>query len=86
MKIYKYPLRPVEVQSVSMHPGEILHVGEQNNHACLWALVDTDAPMEERKFAVVPTGDFCPYTPDRYLGTVKIYGGSLIYHIFEVTE
>jgi hypothetical protein len=86
MKIYKYALKPTELQTVSMHPGEILHVGEQGHNVCIWALVDPDAPLEERKFAVVPTGESCPYSSDQHLGTAKLHNGSLIFHIFEVKE
>jgi hypothetical protein len=86
MKIYKYVLEPEKIQDVQMHPGEILHVAEQVGNVCIWALVDTDAPMIKRRFAVIPTGETCPYTREQYIGTAKISDGRLVFHIFEADK
>jgi hypothetical protein len=86
MKIFKYVLRPTRIQDVQMHPGKILHVGEQGDNICVWALVDPDAPMETRRIAVVPTGEPCPYLREQHLGTALLHDGRLVFHIFEVTK
>jgi hypothetical protein len=84
MRIYKYTLKDRDIQNVQMHPGRILHVGEQGNNICIWALVDTELPLKTRRFAVVLTGASCPCTLDQYLATVKLFDGRVIGHVFEM--
>ena len=83
-KIFKYVLKPTDLQTIKMHPGDILKVGTQCDTVCIWALVDPNAPTEERTFAVVGTGHECQYTKDQYLGTVGIDNDRLIFHVFEI--
>lgn len=61
-KIYKYPLRVQNEQTLELPRGaKMLSLQPQPQtdgqlHLCLWALVPTEAPMEERTFRVVETG------------------------------
>ena len=51
----------------------------------VWALVDTLAPMEDRRIKIVATGEEIKYgTADEhiYLGTVVTSSG-LVFHVFE---
>ena len=70
----------------------------------LWAIVDPDAPKEERKFRLVGTGHALPDIPVvnpavyawtalpassamlSYIGSFQIYGGELVFHLFERHE
>ena len=53
----------------------------QTGSAC-GAAVDPDAPLLVRDFHVVPTGGNEPEGA-RFVGTVLLSGGSLVFHIFE---
>lgn len=59
---------------------------------CLWALVDpNEKTLEERVFAVVPTGAAIPFQNGAghqtvlpsYVGTVLEANGALVWHVFE---
>lgn len=90
--IYKYPLVLNDEVEVYMPEGaEILHVRVQG--ACedvyVWALIDLKAPMSFRRFEVYGTGhpvkDIAEHSGGRkYIGTVMLQGGSLVYHIFDL--
>jgi len=73
--IYKYRLN----NTIMMPAGaRILSVQVQATRICLWAELDTDSPLEERKFAVFGTGD----TPEgKHLATIQ--DGALVWHIYE---
>lgn len=84
--VWKYELKTTDQQIISMPQGaRPLHVGEQRGQICLWALVDPDPSlsMEERRIAIVGTGHVAPeFATAPYLGTVSMYGGSLVFHVF----
>lgn len=94
--IYKYLLEPNGV--IKMPRGaEVLSVGEQHGWMCVWALVDTEAPIESRRFATVGTGheidlrddaggQICMTLSKRYfIGTVHFSGPTpLVFHIFDL--
>ena len=63
---------------------EILHVDEQRGGPFIWALVDVDAPLVNRSFAVFGTGQIVAENPMRHLGTVKLNNGNFILHVFEL--
>ena len=81
--IHKYPL------AIDGHAGvpmprrrRILCVQVQAGVPCVWAVVDPDSPMVPVAFAVVGTGHAVPEDAGPYLGTVHLYGGSLVLHVF----
>lgn len=71
-------------QAIEMPAGaQILHVGVQMEQiVCIWALVDENAPMEERSFAVVGTGHPVPENT-AHVGSVLMHGGAFVWHVFE---
>ena len=84
--IWKFPLQVVDQQLVNMPVGtELLHVGVQGDQACLWALVDSDAPRTMRGFAIHGTGHAVP-PGGAYVGTFPLHGGNLIFHVFDLGE
>lgn len=87
--IWKYELTVAEYQTVEMPvDAEILTVQMQGDVLCLWALVSPDAELAPRSIEVFGTGHPIEYSAGnyrRYIGTVQMHGGSLVWHVFEYT-
>jgi hypothetical protein len=83
--IWKYPLGITDIQTVSMPKGaEILTVQIQLGGVCLWAMVDPEAPKEDRIIITYGTGHpiDSPHLL-RYIGTYQIPERVLVFHVFE---
>ncbi len=88
--IWKFPV-PVEDEiAVGIPAGaeilcvqvEITPVGPAAPY--VWALVETTAPDELRRFAWRGTGhDASGLAGARYVGTVQLLGGALVFHLFD---
>ena len=86
--IWKFELDVTDCQKVMMPDGaEILTAQMQGNSLCLWAVVD---PREQVKVGRIiemfGTGnpvDCDMGTERRYISTVQMAGGQLIWHLFE---
>ena len=75
--IYKYTLdEPVRMPKGST----VVQVGIQDGLYCVWATVDTDAPVEERQFVVVGTGRELTANM-HHVGTV--FENPFVWHIME---
>lgn len=86
--IWKYTLNDVD-QSVIMPKGaKVLEVATQGGNPTLWALVDPNADLVKRQFAVVGTGHPADgLDVDAYLGTChNVANLGLVMHVFEVTS
>jgi hypothetical protein len=84
--IWKFVLQAVGIQRIFMPRGaKILTVREQRKDTvCLWAEVDTDARPEERVIEAFGTGHQMDTDIDRkYVGTVILQDGALVFHIYE---
>ncbi len=82
--IYKYRLEPDG--AIFMPKGaKILTVQTQRDESYLWAMVDPEAPAEQRIFRSVPTGMPFDERGMEYIGTFQIHG-SLVLHVFEDTS
>lgn len=90
--IHKYWLSVQDFVEVEMHKGaQILSCQTQfitpiGERPCLWCLVDTSAPIVFRKFAIFGTGhDASDVARHRlkFVGTVLLEKGKLVFHIFE---
>lgn len=58
--------------------------GNKQEDIQLWAMVDTDAELELRRFRVFGTGHIIPTDIDlRYIGTVHMHAGRFVFHVFE---
>lgn len=87
-RIWKYPLAFEEIQDVKMPAGSmVVHVAEQQEQIVLWALVDTAAPLEVRRFKLAGTGHEVPSDGEvfPYLGTAVMSNG-YVWHVFDVPE
>jgi hypothetical protein len=82
--IWKFKLEPE--CTVKMPQGaEILSVREQGHNIYAWALVDDQAPSEDRHFIGVGTGHEVPEDePLKFLGSAHLEDGALVFHVFEV--
>lgn len=87
--IFKFPLEATDLQEISIQKGaEILTVQTQHGIPQLWAVVDPQAEKEVRAIRIVGTGHFLgeELTRRGYIGTFQIAGGSLVFHVFEVSK
>jgi len=88
-RVYKYPLDIQDEVVVMMPKGaRVLSVQVQNGRPCLWAAVDPNKmTLEERWFRIAGTG--YPVEDsiiENYIGTVQMYEGKLVFHVFEIKE
>ena len=83
--IWKYPVPVADSFTILMPKGaRFLTVQTQKTEPQMWALVDRDQPLEERRFHLLGTGHS---DGDRalgqYVGTFQVADGTLIFHLFE---
>jgi len=86
MTIWKYKLPCTSRSEVSMPKGaQVLTAQTPFDELCVWALVDPDAPLTTRRFAMVATSENADDVLNaRYINTVQFRGGLLVFHIFEL--
>lgn len=83
--IWKFTLQITDMQKVRMPAGaKILSVQKQGFHVCLWAMVNTEQPLETRHIEILGTGN--PISEGvgvsrTFIDTVQ--DGPLVWHIFE---
>ena len=86
MRIYKYPLKITDIQTVRMPKGaKILSVQEQHGKVCVWALVDPDERIVDKTILIIGTGnpiDDIDLDDYYFLNTVQSGGEPLIWHVF----
>jgi hypothetical protein len=85
--IYKYPLEIKDDQYIKLPKGSrLLSACEQYENIVIYALVDDNAEdMEDYNFVIHGTGHYADdvfYNDYQFLGTVKLRGGALIFHVF----
>jgi hypothetical protein len=89
--VHKYPLehRSDQHTIVVRMPmeAEPLHVDVQNSSLFLWALVETERPLQNHEIEVYGTGhdtarDIDTVTRLKHLGTVLMHHGALVLHFF----
>lgn len=85
--VWKYSTPVLDEFFIWMPKGaKPLHVHEQNDALCIWALVDPNEKATERRtFRVYGTGQMIKESLP-YLGTFHMHDGRLVFHVFEVTE
>jgi len=79
--IWKYPLRLIDRQNLSMPVGaSIVSAGRDPIGAmCIWALVDHGADKRDVEIMIVGTGNALPHVGD-FIGTVTMDG--FVWHVF----
>jgi len=63
---------------------QILNVHEQGGDITIWAMVDPDAEIAKRDFAVWGTGHLHSKDPEGFVGSVLI--GPFVWHVFDLGE
>jgi hypothetical protein len=85
--IFKYQMPVLERFTMKLPKGaQILRVDDQDGMFWMWAVIDTDAPDEERKFFSVKCGGKSPVgiATGEYIGFCKLYvQQELALYIFE---
>ena len=82
--IWKYPLAQSGTQRIQIpQEGRILAVQTQHDEPCLWVEVNTSKQRETRTFKCFETGHSLGSNPGYYLGTLQLYSGSLVLHVYE---
>lgn len=89
--IHKYPvdLDALDFDNVATIPmkkgASVIHVDVQDDVLCIWALVDDEVEMEDRKILVVGTGHPIPESmlSFYYLGSALLIDGRIVLHLFE---
>ena len=83
---WKFRLELADEQTLMMPEGaEILSAQMQGETLCMWALVEPDAPKQRRVIEIIGTGNPASDTDRRYISTVQMCSGALVWHIFEKT-
>lgn len=81
--IYKYLIEINDEIEIELPKGaEILVAGKQGETAQLWAIVDTDNPIEKRTFAIIGTGN--PFWPIHYKYINTFTDRVFVWHLFEI--
>jgi len=85
--IYKYILDSWLVgqpQTVNMKKSaKILSSAMQNDKLCIWAIVDTESPDEQRSFIIIGTGhNLASSFKLNYISTVQ--DSPYVWHLFEI--
>lgn len=85
--VYKFQLLAEPLQAIKMHASaELLCVGEQDGVPMLWAKIDTDQPILERRIAIVGTARPIEQPIQAYVGTVSLHFGKAVLHVFDCGE
>ena len=84
--IWKYEIEITDIQDVKMpKDAEILTVQAQRGCIGIWAIVNSEETEIVRRTIIIK-GTGHPINPEynlKYIGTFQIYGGELVFHVFE---
>ncbi len=87
-KIFKYAIKHDEFEIMMPRGAQILTVQTQKTKAYMWALVDPKAELARRVFRLAVTGhtidDDNGTASCRHIGTFQLYGGDIVFHLFEI--
>ncbi len=83
--IYKYDLFATSKEEIQMPAGaEMLSIQMQFDKLKLWAIVDTnEAHRETKNILIYATGEEVTEDNIRFIQTIQMDRGNLIFHIFE---
>lgn len=89
-KIFKYNLQVADETVLELPEGsDILHFDAQYDQPVLWALIDPEQKLHERRtFRMAGTGHVIDTKPRElsYIGTAQLSGGALVLHLFEIVH
>ncbi len=83
--IWKAKLELTDEQDIAVPEGaELLSAREQFDDVCIWFKCNPQNPMTRKRIRIAGEGHHIPDDGHRFLGTAKLRGGSLMFHIFEI--
>lgn len=84
LTIHKQLLKIEDVQTIEVPArAKFLSVQLQNGLITVWYACDTENPKEWRSIAMAGTGHDISHCVDKkFLGTVQLSNGALVFHIF----
>lgn len=85
-KIYKYPIKVVDIQTVKLPKGAIILTTQlQEEKPCIWAYVDpNEIEAEDVTLRVYGTGQEINDSLDlTYIGTIQEFEERLVWHVFK---
>lgn len=86
-EIWKFELNIHAATRIQMPVGAvILGVASQRNHPYLWAKVDLDAELEERRIITYGTGNRIHENLGAFIGTYQLDNGMFVFHVFEAEK
>ncbi len=88
-QIWKFPIIDPSLIVFNMPEGsKILTIQMQNDKPCIWALVNPENKLEKRGFKLFGTGQSIDddMTKMRYINTIQMHNGNLVFHLFEITD
>lgn len=81
--IWKYKIEITDKQTIEIPEGyEILTVQKQRDDVCLWAIVEKEKDCVPVEIYIYGTGHNIPDGHGKYIGTIQLHGGSLVFHTF----
>jgi len=86
--IWKYPVSADKQFSLDIPKGaQFLDVQTQGETPVMWFRVESENPPESWHFAVVGTGQPTPDDAEGddwwHLGTFQMFGGAMVWHLFQ---
>jgi len=83
-RIFKFVLDLQDEVTREIHAGaRFLSVDEQQGSIVAYFMINEGVPMELNRFRIVGTGQPCDDVASmNFLGTVKMAGGRLMFHVF----
>lgn len=86
MKIYKYPVPIADYFTITLPQcAEILSFQTQNDEMMIWAAVNPENLIEDRRFSVIGTGHNINMDEvKKFIGTAQLMNGKLAWHLFEM--
>jgi len=86
-KIFKYEMEMNDIVEIDLPlHAEVLTIQTQFGNACLWALVDSEEKRKEKRvFRIAGTGHPIEHGEEyKYIDTIQLLEGNLVFHIFEI--
>jgi hypothetical protein len=81
--IWRSDCRQFEQEIAVPTAARFLSAQIQGDQLCLWALVNPKAPLQLKRIVILGTGHPVPTEQMRFIDTVQMENGALIWHIFE---
>jgi hypothetical protein len=81
-QMWKFKVSVTGITELTMPKNaKIVHVDNQHDEICMWALVTPSRVEETRYFEVIGTGQNFGISHREYVGTVLV--GRFVWHVFE---